>query len=154
MVASTLETQTPWKHWNFREKIRKYPIIVFPFMKKIIAKIGTSFLKLLGFTPFWLLYFWADLMYLICFYVIGYRKKTILRNLKNSFPEKTNKEISEIIRKFYRHFSDLVVETIKTCQMSEDQLRKRFRFKNPELLDELYDQGKSVALLSDRKSVV
>jgi KDO2-lipid IV(A) lauroyltransferase len=117
-------------------------------MKKAFARIGVSFLKLLGYTPFWLLYFWADLIYFVCYHVIGYRKNTIVQNLKNSFPEKTDQEIKEITHQFYRHFADLVVETIKAFQISEESLRKRFRYKNPEVLNELYAQGKSIALLS------
>jgi KDO2-lipid IV(A) lauroyltransferase len=117
-------------------------------MKKALATIGVSILKLLGHTPFWLLYLCADLIYLTCFYLIGYRKKTVNQNLKNSFPEKTDPEIKEITRQFYCHFAELVVETIKAFQISEKTLNKRFHYKNHEILDELYDQGKSVALLS------
>ena len=117
-------------------------------MKKVLPKIGISFLKLLGYTPFWLLYIWADLIYLVCYYLVGYRKKTVIQNLKNSFPEKADREIKEITIKFYHHFADLVVETIKAFQMNEKAIEKRFHYKNPEVLNELYDQGKSVALLS------
>ena len=117
-------------------------------MKRLIAKLGVAILKLLGYTPFWLLYICADLIFLLSYYLIGYRKKTVVRNLKNSFPEKTNQEIKEITRKFYRHFADLVVETIKAFQMKEETFSKRFHYKNPEILDELHAQGKSVALLS------
>lgn len=117
-------------------------------MRKVLAKIGVLLLKMLGYTPFWLLYFWADLIYLLCYYLIGYRKKTVAQNLKNSFPEKTDQEIKEITRKFYRHFADLVVETIKAFQMNEEMLNGRFHYKNPEILDELYAHGKSIALLS------
>jgi KDO2-lipid IV(A) lauroyltransferase len=42
----------------------------------------------------------------------------------------------------------MIVETLKAVQVSERTLTKRFRYKNPEVLNELYDQGKSVALLS------
>ena len=117
-------------------------------MKKVLPRIGISFLKLLGYAPFWLLYFWADLIYLVCYYLVGYRKKTVIQNLKNSFPEKTDQEIREITVKFYRHFADLVVETTKAFQISEEALNKRFYYKNPEVLNEFYAQGRSVALLS------
>jgi KDO2-lipid IV(A) lauroyltransferase len=117
-------------------------------MKKLSSKIGVLLLKVLGFTPFGLLYFWADVFYMLNFYLIGYRKKTVLQNLKNSFPEKSTQEIQEIARKFYRHFADLVVETIKAFQMTDQSFGKRFRYKNPEVLNELYNQNKSVALLS------
>ena len=117
-------------------------------MKRLLANLGISFLKTIGYTPFWLLYTFAGLIYFISYYVVGYRKKTVLQNLKNSFPEKTDLEIQQIAIDFYRHFADLVVETIKSFQISEGTLRKRIRYKNPEVLDELYIQGKSVALLS------
>ncbi len=117
-------------------------------MKHLFANIGICILKLLGYTPFWLLYLCADGIYLISFYLVGYRKNTVLKNLQNSFPEKSDLEIHNIAKDFYHHFADLVVETIKSFQVSKETLGKRFRYKNPEVLDELYNQGKSVALLS------
>jgi KDO2-lipid IV(A) lauroyltransferase len=117
-------------------------------MKKLLAQTGVLLLKLLGYTPFWLIYLWADLFYVVAFRLIGYRKKTVIQNLRNSFPEKSDREIRRLTRRFYRHFADLIVETIKAFQMPEKTLNKRVHYKNPEVLDELYVQGKSVALLS------
>lgn len=117
-------------------------------MSKFLGKTGIFFLNIFGLAPFWLMYFLADVFYLLSYHIIGYRKKTILQNLKNSFPEKTNKEIEQISKAFYRHFSDLFFETIKSFRISEKTLGKRIRYKNPEMMDELYKQGKSVALLS------
>jgi KDO2-lipid IV(A) lauroyltransferase len=117
-------------------------------MNKILGKTGVFFLKIFGLIPFWLMYFLADIFYIAGYYLIGYRKKTVLLNLKNSFPEKSEDEIKQISKAFYRHLSDLIFETIKAFQASEETLKKRFHYKNPEVLDELYHQGKSVALLS------
>jgi KDO2-lipid IV(A) lauroyltransferase len=117
-------------------------------MKKLLAMTGVFLLKILSYTPFWLLYLWADIFYFLNYHLIGYRKKTVILNLKNSFPEKNDEEIKKIAKAFYRHFSDLIVESLKAVQASETTLKQRFRYKNPEVLDELYEQGKSVALLS------
>lgn len=117
-------------------------------MNKLLARIGIFCLKILGYTPFWLIYLWADIFYLISYYLIGYRKKTVIQNLKNSFPEKSDAEIRKIAIAYYHHFSDLVFETIKSFTVSEESLRKRVYYKNPEVLNQLYAQGKSVALLS------
>lgn len=117
-------------------------------MKKLLAQTGILILKILGNIPFWLMYLCADIFFIVAYYLVGYRKKTVYRNLKNSFPEKPDAEIKRIAIGYYRHFSDLIFETLKSFQMSESELNKRFRFKNPEVLDELYAQGKSVALLS------
>lgn len=117
-------------------------------MNKLLAKTGVLFLKILGYTPFWLLYLWSDIFFIFAYYLIRYRRKTIVQNLRNSFPEKSEPEIKRITIAYYRHFSDLVFESMKAFQVSEKTLSKRFRYKNPEVLNELYDQGKSVALLS------
>ncbi len=117
-------------------------------MKKLFAHTGVFLLKIIGYVPFWLIYFWADILFVILYHIIGYRKKTVFQNLKNSFPEKSDREIRQIARSHYRHFADLILEILKAFQMSEKSLLKRFRYKNPEVMNELYDQGKSVTLLS------
>ena len=53
-------------------------------MKKLLMKILLH-LKL----PFWILYGLADIAYVVIYYVVGYRKKVVKENLRNSFPEKT-----------------------------------------------------------------
>ena len=59
-------------------------------MKKLLMKILLH-LKL----PFWILYGLADIAYVVIYYVVGYRKKVVKENLRNSFPEKTDKEIAK-----------------------------------------------------------
>ena len=57
-------------------------------------------------------------------------------------------EKRKLERKFYRHLCDLLAEGAKNLSISEKQLRKRFKVSNPEILDELYAQNKSVLLIS------
>jgi KDO2-lipid IV(A) lauroyltransferase len=63
-------------------------------------------------------------------------------NLVNSFPEKSEKEIREIEKKFYRHFCDYVLETVKLMHISDEEMRRRLRFTNPELIEQLRGDGK------------
>ncbi len=105
--------------------------------------IGLSFLKLFGYLPFRILYFISDILFLIV-KTYGYRKKIIYNNLKNSFPEKSEKEIKTITNKFYRHMSDVFVETFKIQSMSEAKMRQRFTVSNIKLLDKYYDEGRDV----------
>lgn len=94
------------------------------------------------------LYVLSDIFYILTVSLIGYRKKIIDINLKNSFPELTESELKTIRRKFYRHFSDLLVEGIKNLSMSENELKKRFRVLNPEIMNSMHANGKSVILVS------
>lgn len=108
-------------------------------------RVFYAFVWLLALLPLKVLYFIADLIF-IPFYLVGYRKKTVRRNLENSFPEKSTKELRQVERRFYRYFCDLLMETVKLIHMSEKQIKKRIVFKNKEALLEQYEQGKSLMI--------
>lgn len=117
-----------------------------------MASIG--YYLLFGFTwiislmPFWVLYRLSDLLFLVAFYVIRYRKKTVFKNLRTSFPEKSEDEINRLARAFYRHFCDFLVEMPKNVSISTDQLNKRMKFINPEVFRELEEKKMNFALVS------
>jgi len=96
--------------------------------------------------PFWLLYRLSDLMFIIIYYVAPYRKKLVLENLRRSFPDKNEAELRHIRKDFYRHFCDLVVESLKTFTASPAAIQRRVELVNLELLERLYKEGKSVIL--------
>jgi Kdo2-lipid IVA lauroyltransferase/acyltransferase len=98
--------------------------------------------------PLWFTYRFADLFYLLLITVLPYRKKVITANLTKSFPEKSRRNIAELRRKFYRTFADMMIEGVKNLGISEKELKKRFRIENLELMQQLYDEGKSVLLVS------
>jgi Kdo2-lipid IVA lauroyltransferase/acyltransferase len=97
--------------------------------------------------PYPLLYLKSDVFFILIYYVIGYRKKVVLENIQNSFPEKTEKQHREIMRKYYRHFMDLVFESLKGFTVSEHQIKKRFKWRNPEIINKYYDKGKDIILV-------
>jgi KDO2-lipid IV(A) lauroyltransferase len=97
--------------------------------------------------PFRVLYFISDCFYYLIYYVIGYRKKTVVSNLKLAFPEKSDQEIKVITKNSYRHFVDVLVEMIKAFTISEKAMLKRYKFTNVELLQELEVNNKSVLLI-------
>lgn len=84
-----------------------------------------GFLYLISLLPFRVLYFFSDGLYGLVYYIIGYRKKVVLNNLKIAFPEKTEKERIRIAKDFYHNLMDYVVETIKLISASEKEIFKR-----------------------------
>lgn len=94
--------------------------------------------------PLRILYIFSDIIFPFMYYFPGYRRNVVRTNLKNSFPEKSEKEIKLIEKKFYHHLCDLFVETFKLTHMSNEQLMKRIPLLNPELLDRLYNEGRDV----------
>lgn len=85
--------------------------------------------------PFKVLYLLSDIICFIIYYVVRYRRKVVRKNLVNSFPEKTIKEIVLIEKEFYAWFCDLIVEVIKMRSISDKQMCKRMTFDG---LDEIY----------------
>lgn len=112
------------------------------------SNIGIRILKGIAKMPFWSIYLLSDIFYLFVYYVIGYRKKIVYQNLKNSFPVRNNKEINSIARKFYHHFCDLILETIKMSEMSECEYRKRVTIENNDIINKYFDEGRSVIVLT------
>ena len=50
-------------------------------------------MHLLALLPFSVLYLISDCLYVLLRHVVGYRKKVVRTNLRNSFPEKTKDEL-------------------------------------------------------------
>jgi len=69
-----------------------------------------------------------------------------MENLRNSFPEKSETELNAIAKKFYRHFCDVVVESLKSFSISEKNIQKHVTPVNTALIEKYYDKGKSVIL--------
>ena len=116
-------------------------------MDAIIFYLAVPFLYLLSMLPLWVLYGLSDILYPVTYYLIAYRKKIVLENLRNSFPDKEENEIRELARKFYRHFNDLIFEILKMVTISPANLEKRIKLSNPEVMRDYYRQGKSVLLV-------
>lgn len=106
---------------------------------RVLYGIAYSFALL----PFPILYLFSDMFYVFICHVVHYRRKIVRENIRNSFPEKNEKERRRIERKFYRHLCDYFVETLKTLTLTESEVRKRMKFENPEILNRLTKNGNS-----------
>lgn len=98
--------------------------------------------------PLSVLYIFSDFLYLVLYYFPSYRRKVVANNLKNSFPDKSEKEIKCIEKKFYKHLADLFIETFKLTHISKEQMMKRFTVSNLEIIDRLLDEKRdTIAVL-------
>lgn len=73
------------------------------------------------------------LLPIACFFVYKvarYRLSIVRENLRMAFPEKTAEERLAIERKFYRHLSELFVDTVELTSIGKKQIQKRFRYLN------------------------
>jgi KDO2-lipid IV(A) lauroyltransferase len=114
-----------------------------------MARIGYYFfIYPLSKLPLSILYRISDLFAFVLLYLIPYRKKVVRKNIQNSFPNLTQKEQKKIVIKFYKHLADILIEAVKNLSISKEELSARMKVKNPELMQDLYEQGKNVILVS------
>ncbi len=97
--------------------------------------------------PFRLLYVLSDGLYILTYYIIGYRKKIVRENLALTLPNLSDKERLIIEKKSYQNMCDVFLEMIKTLTISKTEMERRYKFKNIEVYDYLEKKGKSIALL-------
>jgi len=94
--------------------------------------------------PFPLLYIISDLLFILMFYVFGYRKQITTINLRNAFPDKTDSEIRTLMIGFYRHLCDMILETFKLLTIRRSELLKRCRITNYELYFDILSGQRSI----------
>ncbi|MUP46877.1 lipid A biosynthesis acyltransferase [Gramella sp. BOM4] len=116
-------------------------------MQGLVFWIVYPLLWLISILPFRLFYAFSDLVFFLVYHVFGYRRKTVQQNLNLVFPEKDDNEIKRIEKEFYIHMCDMFLEMIKSISISEEELQKRFTFKNEDYLRELESKNKSLIIM-------
>ncbi|WP_165750219.1 lysophospholipid acyltransferase family protein [Cellulophaga sp. Z1A5H] len=101
------------------------------------------FISKLPYKPF---YWLSDFVFFLVYTIFGYRKKVVYSNLKLVFPEKDEKELLKIQRKFYSHLIDTFMEMIKTMELSKAEVKKRYDVVNLEVLRDI-EKNKSVLIV-------
>jgi len=116
--------------------------------KRIAYYLFLFFVGIMRVMPFWILYRFSDGLYFFMNYVLSYRKWVINKNLRYCFPEKSNRELRQIRRNFYKRLSDILIESIKGYTLSEKELLKRFTSKGHEITYDSFEQDKSIFVLT------
>lgn len=111
--------------------------------------LALPFIYILSLMPFRLLYALSDAFYFLLFHVLGYRKNVVYNNLRNSFPNKSEKEIDQIAKDFYKYLCDLFLETFKTLTISKKAMLKRCSIDDDtlELFNRIAQQDKNSILV-------
>ena len=115
---------------------------------KILYALLFAWVKIHSWLPMPVLYVLSDILYIIIYYIARYRRKVVIRNMKNSFPDKSNKEIIKLERRYYHYLSDYIVEVIKLASISQEELLRRADIRNPEVIFDLLEKGHTCFIFS------
>lgn len=96
--------------------------------------------------PFKILYIFSDITFILVFNILRYRRGVVYSNIEKSFPEKSKEEVRLIVINFYRHFCDLIFESIKRLTINDKEIKQRLRIKNPEVIEGFKSRKKNVLL--------
>ncbi len=104
-----------------------------------------GFFYLFSLLPFPVIYLFSDFIYFLLYYVFGYRKQTVIKNLRIAFPEKTDAELKKITKQVFHNLTDTFMEIIKLISMSEKTFEKRCQ-GDFTAVNDLIRKGKNVQL--------
>ena len=107
-----------------------------------------KFLLLFSRLPLRVLYLFSDFIFIVIYYIVGYRRKVVFENLQNSFPTKSLEELKQTEKDFYINFCDYIVETFKSFTVSSNELRVRVQHINQHVFDDAKVEGKNIILLA------
>lgn len=116
-------------------------------MQLLLYIIIYPILWFLSILPTRVLYAFSTFIFFWVYHVFGYRRTVVKYNLNLCFPEKTEKEIGSIEKKFYQHLCDMLVESIRSISISEAEMKRRFKFTNIEEVHEVEKANKSIMLM-------
>lgn len=102
----------------------------------------------LSLLPFRIRYWVSDLLYVVLFRVVKYRRKVVELNIHNAFPEKSASEKAKIVKKFYKHLADLIMESISMFTVSKKSLYESISFEENEDLNKHFKENQSVIMCS------
>jgi len=105
-------------------------------------------IKLLSLLPFWFLYPFAEATAFLGYHLLRYRKDVAKENLSKAFPNKSSSELRRLTKRFYRHFSQVFVESIKAYRFNKEDWQERVPLKNKEEVQAYLSQGIPVILMS------
>jgi Kdo2-lipid IVA lauroyltransferase/acyltransferase len=91
--------------------------------------------------PFSALYRLSNGVAWLLFKVVGYRKKVVFKQLRDSFPDKSSAEINRIAWDSYRNLSDIILESFKGFSMTKADFNERYIFINPQLVHDATELG-------------
>ena len=109
--------------------------------------IAYPFIWLISRLNFTIIYLISDFLYYVLYYVFSYRKSVVRENLKLAFPKMPKKERLKLEKNIFRNLTDVFLETFKSINVSEEELKKRFVFKYPEVLERVYNNNQNVIVM-------
>src|SRR5207248_7033431 len=91
---------------------------------------------------------WGDRLGNLARHILRSRDRLAMRNLQETFPEKSEDELRATRHACWRHFGREALFSIRMQYMTVEEIAAQCQFVNPEVLEEAIGRGKGVILIS------
>ena len=119
------------------------------FWQRVGLEVLWALFVFISILPYFVQYYIIqEIIYFIVYHCIRYRRKLVTKNLRKSFPEKSDAEIKSIRRKFYRNLAEVIVDTVIMARMSKEECMRRVHFVNNDEVIELAGDRNFIAMTS------
>jgi KDO2-lipid IV(A) lauroyltransferase len=112
-------------------------IVLFWILEKIIPVFPLKFVQ-----------FMAGLKGRFFYYFLPIRRSIAAENLKRAFPEKTQKEINEIVKGCYINVITVIAEFFYMTKLKKGELEKFLQISNPDLYIKKLSEGRGLIVIS------
>jgi Kdo2-lipid IVA lauroyltransferase/acyltransferase len=104
--------------------------------------------RLVARVPLRMLYGLASVIGWLTFRVFPHREHVVRENLSKAFPDFSEPQLREVIRRYYYGYAQMLVEVIKSVSLPAAELRRRVRIANLEGPRAMLASGQSVLLVA------
>ncbi len=89
------------------------------------------------------------ILFPLIYHVVRYRRKMVAKNLRMTFPDKSETERKQIARDFYHNFCDVIVETLYGYTCPNEEIKQRVEILGMDEANALIDKaGGGIFMLS------
>ena len=105
-------------------------------------------INILSRLPLTWLYRLSDyVVYPLMYHAVRYRRGIVRKNMTLSFPDKTADEIRQLEKRFYHHFSDVLMESAWNYRATNEEVMQHMVFENADEVERWAKEKKGVILM-------
>lgn len=116
--------------------------------QKVRLEIMWCLCRFIAVLPYWFQYYVLQEFIYLILRCLRYRFKVITENLRNSFPDKSDREIRKIRKHFYSNLAEMIVNTVVQARMSDEECRRRLIFEDNDNVRKMFGDGSCITLTS------
>ena len=99
-------------------------------LQRIALELLWGFSRFMHIMPRWFRFGLFQPFIFVVFFTLRYRRRMVLHNLQCSFPDKSDREIRRIMRKFYGFLAEIVVDTVSLAGVKPTDKQRYIVWEN------------------------